>query len=250
MKQYAVTDSVLQRLIFKKLEEYQAMAAPHSMLCMTTYEIAAPFPLLVTILNDSITLGTEDIGIFHEQYRQIHNVHFGVWLIITRTSEQSDFIRTTLPIGHSIYIQQTGPYTSYDALAERVSDFVFRLKLDRAINKLSFATGSFRIDVAKCTECSQTYRIVAGIRLFKNRDMFNDEENAKQTEVFIPVEDFSYPLSRIAGTQVNLPCQNGKHICSLCNAELTVSAKDIIPEERVKLCLTADDCLRYLRIIS
>lgn len=249
--QYAITDTALQTLVFENLKEYQAFVAPHSMLCMTTYEIAAPFPLLVTILRENITLGTDDLSIFHEQFRRIYNIHSGLWLIISRNPQQDDFIRTTLPIGHSVFVRHSNPTDSYETLAEIVSDFVFRANLDRAVDRLGFIVANFRIDTAKCPQCSQRYRIVTGVRLFKNKDLLNDDKSIKQDGVFIPIADFSNPLSRYAERMVNAICRDGKHVCSWCtNSELTTNKTDIAPEEHIKLWLTADDCLRYLRSIS
>lgn len=249
--QYAITDSALQTLVFEKLVEYQAFVAPHSMLCMTTYEIAAPFPLLVTILREDVTLGADDINIFHEQYRRIYNIHLGLWLILSRNSQQDEFIRTTLPIGHGIFVRQSNPDDSNETLAEIVSDFVFRANLDRAVDRLGFIIANFRIDSARCPQCSQRYKIVNGVRLYKNKDLLNEDKNTKQAEVFIPKTDFSNPLSRYAERLANVTCCDGKHVCSWCTtSELTITKTDIAPEEHIRLWLTADDCLRYLRTIS
>lgn len=244
MKQYARIDADLQACIFDRLSEYKALPALHSMLCMTTLEIFSSFPLLITVLKDDIVPEHGDVEIFREQYRRVYNIHYGIWLVIARTPEQYSFIRETLPIGNCVFVQLLDHNAPADTCAELVSDFVFRLQLDDAIDRVGAITASFRIDIAKCGECGQTYRIVSGIYLFRNHDVFDDSPE-KEPKIFVPVKDFSYPLYRYACTQVNTPLRDGTYVCALCDSELAVSEADIIPDAHIRLCLTADDCLRY-----
>ena len=244
-QQYATNDNNLLNCILKKLEAYKVASYHHFMLCMTTCELWHTIPTLVTVLNTDVTLDAEDEDIFHEQYRRVYDSHDSIWFIITKTTEQYNFIRKALPIGHSVYVKKADPDESLDSLAITVTDFLFKLESDRNIDKIGSIEAIFKIDIATCAECSQSVRIVSGIRLLKHKDIFNEDTANERTEVFVQAKDFSCTLRRNAAKIINASMINDQYVCPWCKSQLQISIPGIIPETVTVFIFTADDCLRY-----
>lgn len=247
-KQYALIDTRLQTLLFEGSRKFSDFFPNQKALsCMTTFEITYPYPYVLTVLDSKLDLDTEDIPLFQEQYRRQFDMYIGVWLIITTSSAQYDFIRSCLPVGHGIYVILMQTDASYEEINEKGLEFIQRFKDSNGPSMTRIIKSTFFFDDVACSRCGSRQRIVSKIRLFRNNETKYCSEDTPLQYVDVPATDFSYVLQRYANLEVETNLEDGKYHCSMCNSPIV--AMQETSDQRYKeimLFITADDCLRYL----
>lgn len=250
-KQYAIIETKLQASLHNKFtSELKAIPNLRSFLCLTTYEVALPIPFLITVLDKSVNLDSDDLILIHEQYRRIYNVHFGLWLIVTSDIGQYEFLNNHLPIGHAIYVMKIDNTLTYNDIAECTSGFYKSYLCDRTMDRCNTVMAKFQIEIVRCLDCGQRFSIVTGVYLFKRKNILDSSSEEGTSSIFIPAKNFSFPLYKYASTLTQIRYKESGYYCSLCQSELIKAATPeiLLKESIIRIYLTADDCLQYLVI--
>lgn len=245
-KQFALVDSGLQMYLSKALfEEFHIVANMYSMLCMNTFEIKWPFPLLLTVVKKEIELDNADKLAFREQYRRMYDAHNGMWLIIVNTPEQYMRIRQFLPIGFGVYLCLLRDNYTSASIAKVTISFIKEVYDERCIDTRGTVLLCYHTGVFKCNQCGTERIMITGADITRDIVILGSKnETWTQDLYYIPVEDFTTSLKGYA-KQVNDIVTNDKILCSLCDRELGDPIKIMPPKTHFRIYLNADDCIYY-----